>query len=75
MSILSNGYFLAYGEGSLAQGLYYEGDKQQWKDADVPPRPDHTYIYSPNPDRPTFSDWLFDGHDADGSFWYLPDPE
>lgn len=64
MSSLSYGYFIEFGTGT-----YYEGDKAYWKDMDVPERPGYGYTWSPNPDRPTYSDWLFDGHDADGGYW------
>lgn len=67
-----HGRFIAYGAGSWSQGQYYEGDKDHWKDADVPERTSQYATWTPNPDRPTYDDWLFDGHDADGGFWVDP---
>lgn len=65
----SRGNFIAFGEGDLERGQYYEGDKNHRKDARVPARIDQTQTWSPNPNRPTFEGWAFDGHDGDGSFW------
>lgn len=65
-------YYIAFGAGGWPRGQYYEGDKEQWKDADVPQRPGQFYTFVPNPERPTYDDWLFDGHDGDNSSWAAP---
>lgn len=69
---MATGYFIAFGAGSFAQGQYYEGDKEHWKDADVPRCPEKFSTWNPNPDRATYADWKFDGHDADGGSWNTP---
>jgi hypothetical protein len=70
--LTENRYFIAFGAGGFPQGRYYIGDKEQWKDMEVLEKPVLAYVWSPNPDRPTYDDWQFDGHDADGGFWLDP---
>ncbi|MCI1005200.1 hypothetical protein [Herbaspirillum sp. C7C8] len=68
-----SGYYIAFGAQEFPpRGMYYEGDHMHWKDMAVPRRPEATYTWSPNPDRPTYDDWQFDGHDADGGYWVAP---
>lgn len=77
---MSIGY-ISYGEEYFPQGTYYEGDKVHWKDMTVPQRPLSQWIdgvykvaqWIPNPDRPTYADWQFDDHDADGGYWIGPE--
>lgn len=66
-------WFIAYGAGSYQQGEFYGGEKEQWKDMQIPERrPEINSYWSPNPDRLTYDEWLFDGHDADGGYWVTP---
>jgi hypothetical protein len=67
-------YWIAYGNGNMGQGWYYAGYvADRWEDMKVPQRPAYGAIWVPNPNRPTFADWQFDGHDADGGYWIMPE--
>ena len=68
---MSSNFYISWGT-VFPSGYYYIGDQADWKDAIVPERPAPFWVWNPNPERPTFLDWQFDGHDGDNSYWTPP---